>query len=103
MVVGRNLRTAVTGDADAISTEAFGAMGKANFRGTPTANTNADDRNLPRRLGGTEVKLHVGDRVKLGSTHIGTITDVGTVLIQVKTSEGRFRVVCPWEVVRIPG
>jgi hypothetical protein len=49
------------------------------------------------------VKFHIGDRVKLGSTRIGTITDVGSVLIQVKTSEGRLCVVCPWEVVRIPG
>jgi hypothetical protein len=96
-------------------------MGEANFRGTPAAHwpspdstthgdgrdasvpTNAHDRNLSRSLGGTEVKFHIGDRVKLGSTRIGTITDVGSVLIQVKTSEGRLRVVCPWEVVRIPG
>jgi hypothetical protein len=49
------------------------------------------------------VKFHVGDKVKLGSTRIGTITDVGTVLIQVKTSEGSLRVVCLWEVVRILG
>jgi hypothetical protein len=68
-----------------------------------SAPTNAHDRNLPSRLGGTEVKFHVGDRVKLGSTRIGTITDVGSVLIEVKTSEGRLRVVCPWEIVRIPG
>jgi len=38
------------------------------------------------------VKFHIGDKVKLGSTRIGTITDVGTVLIQVKTSE----VTCAW-------
>ncbi len=78
-------------------------MGEANFRRTPAANTNAHDRNLPSSLGGTEVKLHVGDSVKLGSTRIGTITDVGTFLVQVKTSEGRLCVVCPWEVVPIPG
>ena len=96
-------------------------MGEANFRGTPAASwpspdatthgdgrdvavpTNAHDRNLPRSLGGTEVKFHIGDKVKLCSTRIGTITDVGTVLIQVKTSEGSLRVVCPWEVVRILG
>jgi len=46
MVVGRNLRTAATGDTDAISTEAIGAMGAANFHGTPAAPTNAHDRNL---------------------------------------------------------
>ena len=98
-----HLRTAVSGDIDAIGTEAIGAREEANFRGTLAAPTNAHDRNLPSRLGGTEVKFHVGDRVKLGSTRIGTITDVGSVLIEVKTSEGRLRVVCPWEIVRIPG
>jgi hypothetical protein len=65
--------------------------------------TSAHDRSLIRSLGGSEVKFHIGDKVKLGSTRIGTITDVGTVLIQVKTSDGSLRVVCPWEVVRIPG
>jgi hypothetical protein len=96
-------------------------MGEANFRGTPAASwpsptrlltamavtylcpTSAHDRSLLRSLGGTEVKFQIGDKVKLGSTRIGTITDVGTVLIQVKTSEGSLRVVCPWEVVRILG
>jgi hypothetical protein len=78
-------------------------MGEANFRGTPAANTNAHNRHIPGSLGGTEVKFHIGDKVKLGSTRIGTITDVGTVLIQFKTSEGSLRVVCPWEVVRILG
>jgi hypothetical protein len=46
------------------------------------------------------VKFHIGDKVKLGSTRIGTITDVGTVLIQVKTSEGSLRVVCRERVFR---
>jgi hypothetical protein len=32
---------------------------------------------------------------------LGTVTDVGTVLIQIKTHEGASRVVCPWELVRI--
>jgi hypothetical protein len=65
--------------------------------------TSAHDRSLLTSLAGTEVKFHIGDKVRLGSTRIGTITDVGTVLIQVKTSEGSLRVVCPWEVVRILG
>ena len=79
----------------------------------PDSTTHGDGRDVPvptsahdhtlRSLGGTEVKFHIGDKVKLGSTRIGTITDVGTVLIQVKTSEGSLRVVCPWEVVRILG
>lgn len=34
---------------------------------------------------------------------IGTVTDVGTVLIQLRTVEGASRVVCPWELVKITG
>jgi hypothetical protein len=45
------------------------------------------------------VKFHIGDKVRVG-TRVGTITDVGTILIQVKTTEGSMRVVCPWELVR---
>jgi len=48
------------------------------------------------------VKFHIGDKVQVGM-RVGTITDVGTVLIQVKTCEASLRVVCPWEVVRIIG
>ena len=48
------------------------------------------------------MKLHIGDKVRVG-THSGTITDVGTILVQVKTTEGRVRVVCPWELVKVPG
>jgi hypothetical protein len=48
------------------------------------------------------VKFQIGDRVQEG-TRVGTITDVGTVLIQVKSDEGRLRVVCPWELVKILG
>jgi hypothetical protein len=44
------------------------------------------------------MNFQIGDKVREGS-HVGTITDVGTVLIQVKTSEGTSRVVCPWELV----
>ncbi len=44
------------------------------------------------------MKFQIGDKVREGS-HVGTVTDVGTVLIQVKTSEGTCRVVCPWELV----
>lgn len=53
-------------------------------------------------LGGMSVKFQMGDRVREG-TRVGTITDVGTVLIQVKSDEGRLRVVCPWELVKILG
>ena len=48
------------------------------------------------------MNFHLGDDVKVGS-RVGTITDVGTVLIQVKTTEGGLRVVCPWELVKILG
>ena len=44
--------------------------------------------------------FHVGDEVREGM-HVGTVTDVGTVLIQVKTTEGTSRVFCPWELVRV--
>jgi small-conductance mechanosensitive channel len=47
------------------------------------------------------VNFHIGDKVQVG-TRVGTITDVGTVLIQVRSDEGRLRVVCPWELVRDP-
>ena len=46
-----------------------------------------------------QMNLHIGDKVRVG-TRVGTITDVGTILIQVKTTEGSVRVVCPWELVR---
>jgi hypothetical protein len=65
--------------------------------------TSAHDRGPVRSLGGIDVKFHIGDKGQLGSTRVGTVTDVGTVLIQVKTSEGGLRVVCPWEVIRILG
>jgi small-conductance mechanosensitive channel len=45
------------------------------------------------------VKFQIGDTVQVG-TRVGTITDIDTVLIQVKTNDGRLRVACPWEVVR---
>jgi hypothetical protein len=46
------------------------------------------------------VRFQVGDRVREG-THVGTVTDVGTVLIQLKTNEGTSRVACPWELVKL--
>jgi hypothetical protein len=48
----------------------------------------------------SQLRFQVGDKVSAG-IHVGTVTDVGTVLIQVKTAEGRLRVVCPWELVRL--
>ena len=43
------------------------------------------------------INFQVGDTVCEG-THVGTVTDVGTLLIQVKTSEGTSRIACPWEL-----
>jgi hypothetical protein len=45
------------------------------------------------------MEFHFGDKVRVG-WHVGAITDVGTVPIQVKTTEGGLRVVCPWELVK---
>ena len=44
--------------------------------------------------------FQLGDTVRHG-TCVGTVTDVGSVLIQVRTSEGTRRVFCPWELVKI--
>jgi small-conductance mechanosensitive channel len=45
------------------------------------------------------VKFQVGDEVREGM-RAGTVTDVGTMLIQVRTAEGRVRLLCPWELVK---
>jgi hypothetical protein len=45
------------------------------------------------------MNFQVGDTVREGM-HVGTITDVGTLLIQVKTREGTSRIACPWELVK---
>jgi hypothetical protein len=42
----------------------------------------------------------VGDRVRHGG-HVGTVIDVGNVLIQVKTDEGALKASCPWEWVKV--
>jgi hypothetical protein len=47
------------------------------------------------------MKFQIGDAVQVGA-RIGTIFDVGTILIQFKTNDGCLRVTCPWEVVKIP-
>jgi hypothetical protein len=51
--------------------------------------------------GGRQVNFRIGDTVQVGA-RAGTITDVGTVLIQFKTNDGCLRVACPWEMVKIP-
>jgi hypothetical protein len=47
------------------------------------------------------MKFQIGDAVQVGA-RIGTIIDVGTVLIQFKTNDGCLRMACPWEVVKLP-
>jgi hypothetical protein len=42
----------------------------------------------------------IGDKVREG-LHVGTVTDVGGVLIQVETTTGTSRMVCPWELQRV--
>ena len=46
------------------------------------------------------MRLCIGDEVREG-TRVGTVTDVGTLLIQIKTTLGISRMVCPWELVRV--
>lgn len=48
------------------------------------------------------MRFCIGDKVREG-LHVGTVTDVGTMLIQVQTAMGTSRMVCPWELVRIRG
>ena len=49
---------------------------------------------------GSKMQFLIGDKVREG-LHVGTVTDVGTVLIQVKTTMGDSRMVCPWDLVRV--
>jgi hypothetical protein len=53
-----------------------------------------------RSVGAGKAQFHVGDKVREG-LHVGTVTDVGTMLIQFKTTTGTARMVCPWELVRL--
>lgn len=46
------------------------------------------------------MQFYIGDRVREG-LHVGTVTDVGTMLIQVKTTMGTSRMVCPWELEKL--
>ncbi|WP_123026809.1 hypothetical protein [Mycolicibacterium stellerae] len=44
--------------------------------------------------------FEIGDQVRQGM-RVATVTDVGTLLVQVKTSEGVARVACTWELEKI--
>jgi hypothetical protein len=45
--------------------------------------------------------FRVGDVVRNGS-QVATVTDVGTVLVAVRTAVGTPRMVCPWELAGLP-
>jgi hypothetical protein len=87
-----------------LGTRSTGATEEANCLGIHAVSwpsldsiSDGDGHDVPE--GGMQVNFHIGDNVQMG-TRVGTVTDVGTILIQVKTTEGRLRVVCPWELVR---
>jgi hypothetical protein len=46
-------------------------------------------------------EFSVGDVVRYG-LRVATVTDVGTVLVAITTAMGASRMVCPWELVRLP-
>ena len=46
------------------------------------------------------MQLRIGDLVREGM-QVGTVTDVGTMLVQIATTTGTARMVCPWELVRL--
>jgi hypothetical protein len=62
--------------------------------------TTPHDIDAPGSRGGREVGFEIGDQVRVG-THVGTVTDVGTVLVHMTTTDGASRMACPWELVRI--
>jgi hypothetical protein len=43
------------------------------------------------------MEFQMGETVQVG-THVGTITDTGTMLMQLKTNDGCLRVASPWEL-----
>jgi hypothetical protein len=46
------------------------------------------------------MRFSIGDEVREG-TRVATVVDVGTMLVQVRTSMGTSRMACPWELVRV--
>lgn len=48
----------------------------------------------------TSGELRIGDVVRAGA-HLATVTDVGTILVAVRTVVGTPRMVCPWELMRL--
>ena len=66
----------------------------------PTTATSGRTSTLWKGLESSKMAFCIGDEVREG-TRVGIVTDVGTVLVQVKTSMGTSRMVCPWELVRV--
>jgi len=66
---------------------------------TATA-TSGRDSTLWKCLESSKMAFCIGDEVREGS-RVGIVTDVGAVLVRVKTSMGTSRMVCPWELVRV--
>jgi len=103
-----------------LGTRSTGATDEANCLGIPAASwrsldsiTDSDGHDGPEGASahdgngfggfeGMQVNLHIGDKVQVG-TRVGTITDVGTILVGVKATDGSVRMVCPWELARTRG
>lgn len=88
-----------------LGTKSTGATEEANCLGIPVASWPFPDwisDGDGHDEGKSKVEFQIGDNVREGR-HVGTVTDVGTVLIQVKTTDGCLRVVCPWELVKTRG
>lgn len=51
-------------------------------------------------LGRRNAPFSNGDAVREGM-RFGTVTDVGTMLVQFTTTAGISRMVCPWEIERL--
>ena len=50
--------------------------------------------------GRRNARFLIGDVVREGM-QVGTVTDVGTMLVQIKTTTGTSRMVFPWELVSV--
>jgi hypothetical protein len=55
---------------------------------------------ISKTPGRRNARFLVGDVVREGM-HVATVTDVGTMLVQIETTMGTSRMVCPWELVNL--
>src|SRR6478672_3622320 len=110
MIVGRNPRNPVIGDTVLLRADNRRGVGtivdtdaiRDNDGHDGSEGASAHDSNGFGGLEGMQMNLYIGDKVRVG-TRVGTITDVGTILIEVKATDGSVRMVCPWELVRTRG